>query len=72
MFRAEWDGRAAADSSSGHAQPHWHFAMEADDFRAVLGSEEPRVSGQQNTLEFGADMQTDLRHVDWSGFSPLL
>jgi hypothetical protein len=68
MFRAEWDSRAASDSSSGHAQPHWHFAMEADDFRAVLGSVEPLVSGQQNTLEFAADMKADLGLLDFSGF----
>jgi hypothetical protein len=68
MFRAEWDSRTAADSSNRHAQPHWHFVMEAEDFRNVLGSEEPLVSGQQNTLEFAAHMQTDLGVVDFSGF----
>jgi hypothetical protein len=68
MFRAEWDSRAAADPRSGHAQPHWHFAMEADDFRAVLGAEEPRISGTQDTLEFAAQEKTELRHVDFSNF----
>lgn len=68
MFRAEWDSRAAGDSSFDHAQPHWHFAMEVDDFRAVLRSEEPLVFGQRNTLEFGADMLTPMGLVDFSGF----
>jgi hypothetical protein len=68
MFRAEWDGRPATDSSSGHAQPHWHFAMGADDFRAVLGAEEPLVSGEENALEFAGGMQTDSGLVDFSGF----
>lgn len=68
MFRAEWDSRGAAESSSGHAQPHWHFVMEADDFRTLLESEEPPASGQQDTLEFTADIQTSLGVVDFSGF----
>jgi hypothetical protein len=27
LFRAEWDPRAASDSTSEHAQPHWHFVQ---------------------------------------------
>lgn len=65
MFRAEWDSRAATDSTHSHAQPHWHFAMGADEFRAILGSAEPL---QERTVEFAAGMQTDLGLVDFSGF----
>ena len=37
MFRAEWDSRAAEDSSSNHAQPHWHFTRPPDRYTHFSG-----------------------------------
>jgi hypothetical protein len=64
MFRAEWDGRETAGRSKGHAQPHWHFAMEADDFRAAMGDEH-RNAGQ--SLDFGTTLQQESL-VDFTKF----
>ena len=64
MFRAEWDSRAAADATSSHAQPHWHFTMGADELQT--GSAKPPL--QEEIIAFTAAMQEDLGFVDFSGF----
>jgi hypothetical protein len=66
MFRAEWDSRAASDSASQHAQPHWHFAMEEDDFRAVFPApDEPAKEGV--SFELTATKPAS-QLIDFSGF----
>jgi hypothetical protein len=67
MFRAEWDSRAASDSASTHAQPHWHFAMEEDDFRAIFLLEQ-QDSVVSESLEFSSATRPALLLVDFSGF----
>jgi hypothetical protein len=68
MFRAEWDSRAASDAASKHAQPHWHFAMEEDDFRAVFPLEQQGSREPENSFEFAAATRPTSQLVDFSGF----
>lgn len=63
MFRAEWDNRAASDSTSSHAQPHWHFTMGDKEFQMASAE-----SLQERTVDFATNMQTNLGLVDFSGF----
>jgi hypothetical protein len=64
MFRAEWDSRAASDSASKHAQPHWHFAMEEDDFRAVFP-----IAEEGSSMPLGSfDSKPASQLVDFSTF----
>jgi len=36
LFRAEWDQKAAADTTSEHAQPHWHFVQSPDRIGSIV------------------------------------
>lgn len=36
LFRAEWDRKAAADSTSKHAQPHWHFVQSPERIEGIV------------------------------------
>lgn len=36
FFRAELDLRAASDTASEHAQPHWHFAQRPEQIEEIL------------------------------------
>lgn len=67
MFRAEWDSRAASDSLAKHAQPHWHFAMEEDDFRAVFPATEDSTDADQ-PFDFSTTKPPALQLLDFSGF----
>jgi hypothetical protein len=71
MFRAEWDSRAAGDSSSNHAQPHWHFVQGGAQIRAMFGRLETSGS-ERSTFDVEtarlnlSDGVTEL--IDFSGF----
>ncbi len=68
MFRADWDSRAASDSASTHAQPHWHFAMEEDDFLAVFDSGGPQDVDFTDLIEFDPTTPFASQLVDFKGF----
>ena len=36
LFRAEWDQKAAADRTSKHAQPHWHFVQSPERIGSIV------------------------------------
>ena len=36
LFRAEWDHKAASDTKSEHAQPHWHFVQRPERIENIL------------------------------------
>jgi hypothetical protein len=36
LFRAEWDQKAAADATSEHAQPHWHFTQSPERIGSIV------------------------------------
>lgn len=36
LFRAEFDPKNASDSTSEHAQPHWHFAQRPEDIEFIV------------------------------------
>lgn len=38
LFRAEWDQQATLDTTSKHAQPHWHFVQQPDRIEEIVRS----------------------------------
>lgn len=38
LFRAEWDEKAACDTASEHAQPHWHFVQSPARIESIVRS----------------------------------
>lgn len=36
FFRAEWDWKAASDTTSRHAQPHWHFVQRPERIEGIV------------------------------------
>lgn len=36
LFRAEWDQKAASDTKSEHAQPHWHFVQRPERIERIV------------------------------------
>lgn len=36
LFRAEWDQKAASDTKSDHAQPHWHFVQRPERIERIV------------------------------------
>lgn len=65
MFRAEWDSRGATDSTSNHAQPHWHITLGPDAFRVLR---EPPDSGSRAPVEFSPENVSDGLGIDISSF----
>jgi len=59
LFRAEWDEKAAADLSSEHAQPHWHFVQSPARIesivRSVMTQDNSFVPEQKSELFVGPD-----------------
>jgi len=64
LFRAEWDYLAAADTTSKHAQPHWHFVQRPERIegivRALIDPSPDFTAGEKSEL-FGG-------HVDYGKF----
>lgn len=59
LFRAEWDDKAASDTASEHAQPHWHFVQSPARIesivRSVVSPENEFLPEQKSELFVGAD-----------------
>lgn len=59
FFRAEWDEQAATDTSSEHAQPHWHFVQSPTRIesivRTVLGPGDEFIPEYKSELFVGPD-----------------